>query len=204
VKRPHQLGFLAAVAAVNSGCFVITSNHVSKPVAPAENVELRHDQNGSDSTGWYVGHFHSTNLDFDLSVYNNAERFQTGFLFWVIPIPFSKTSVPYAEIQADLRPGENGVFIDPWRIEFIPTNGIPVAPVKIWRADANAWKLIAHGQLSLNKSASFRLEYNAPMDPDLPFNLSVGGISIPGQSNAVTTVEYQRAKIIRSGLKLPY
>jgi hypothetical protein len=204
VKRTHQFAFLTAVAIVNSGCFVITSNHVSKPVAPAENVELRHDENGSDSNGWYVGHFHSTNLDFDLSVFNNAERFQTGFLFWVIPIPFSKTSVPYAEIQADLRPGETGVFIDPWQIEFIPTNGIPVAPTKIWQADANSWKLIARGQLLLNKPESFKLEYSAPMNPDLPFNLSIGGITIPGQSNAATIVEYQRAKIIRPSLKLPY
>jgi hypothetical protein len=54
------------------------------------------------------------------------------------------------------------------------------------------------------KPESFWLEYNVPCNPDLPFKLSIGGISTPGQTNFVTTVVYKPAKIVRAEFRLPY
>lgn len=136
VTTSYRLAILYAVVSgiLNSGCLVVSSNHVSKPIAPRETVELRHEENGGDATGWYVCHVHSTGVDLDISVRNNAERLQIGFLFWVLPVPsYVKTSVPDAEIEAALWPNANSLVVDPWRIEFVPTNGAPIAPARIKR-----------------------------------------------------------------------
>src|ERR1043166_5404814 len=105
---------------LSTGCFVVTSNHVSKPVGPSQAVEFRHE-NYDSASGWYVRHFHSPDLDFDIGLGNNTERLQVGFLFWVLPIPFSEDrTILQFEVKADFQPAAGKtIVIDPWRIEYI-------------------------------------------------------------------------------------
>jgi hypothetical protein len=191
-------------ALLNSGCFEVTSNHVSKPIGPSRTVEFRHDPDSSEAPGWYVRHFHTPDLDFDIAVRNNAERFQTGFFLWVLPVPFSKTGIPDAEVEADLRPMESNIPVDPRRIEYIPTNGVAIAPARIWRRDGDSWQPVLPGPVFVSRRELFKLQYDAPCDPDLPFKISLGGIPVPDQTNRVTVIEYKRAKIVRPGFILPY
>lgn len=189
---------------LNSGCLVVSSNHVSKPVAAKETVALRHDDNADESTGWYTHHVHSSDVDFDVAVQNNAERLQVGFLFWVIPVPFTKSSVPDAVVQLNLQPlAGNQLTIDPWSIQYRPAENKGIAPVKIWREENGSWKPVPHGQLSINKPESLRLDYNAPCNPDLPFTLLIAGVPMADHPNFVT-INYERAKLFHTGFRLPY
>jgi len=207
VKRNLSwLIFLGALVSglFSSGCLVVSSNHVSKPVAAKETIELRHDTNFDESTGWYTHHVQSSDVDFDVSIYNNAERLQVGFLFWVIPIPFTKSSVPDAFLQVDLRPTEtNSITIDPWRIEYLPAENTGITPAKIWREDNGSWKRIPRGELSINKPESFRIEYTAPCNPDLPFTLLIAGVPV-ADSPSFVAINYERAKLYHTGIRLPY
>jgi hypothetical protein len=201
----RSLAVIAAAACgmLNSGCFVVSSYHVSKPVGPSKTVEFHHPPQG-DLWGWYVRHIHSPGVDIDVFVANNAERFQIGFWFWVIPVPYSKSGSPDAAAEINLRPAESGVAIDPWRIEYIPANGFPVGPFKILRLDDGTWKPVSRGRLPINKPESFHIEYRAPCNPDLPFKLSIAGISTSGQTNSIPSIDYQRSKIVRPQFVLPY
>ena len=200
-----RLAFLAALVCglLTSGCLVVSSHHLSKPAGPSETVEFHHPPQG-DLWGWYIRHDHSTNADLDISVANSTERFQVGFLFWVIPIPYSKSGSPDADLELTIRPTQSEVVFDPWRIEYIPTNGLAVEPFKVLRLDNGTWKPVSRGQLFINKSESFSLKYQAPCNPDLPFRLSIGGIATPSQTNSIIHIEYQRSKIVRADFRLPY
>ena len=188
----------------NSGCLVVSSNHVSKPVAAAETVELRHDEYAVGDAGWYVHHVHSADVDFDISVHNNAERMEMGFWLWVLPVPYLKSEIPDAVVELNLRPAKgNQVVIDPWSIQYRPAETQGIKPAKIWRQDHRTWKPISHGQLSVNKPESFRLEYNATCNPDLPFALLVDGLPVTDHPSFVT-INYERAKLFQTGFKLPY
>lgn len=191
-------------AMLNSGCLVVSSNHVSKPVAPPATVELRHETNSDDSTGWYTHHVHSADVDFDVSVPNNAERLQVGFLFWVIPVPFTKSSVPDAVVELNLQPNEgNQIAIDPWSIQYRPAENQGISAAKIWREDHGSWKPVPHGQLTINRPESLRLEFNAPCNPDFPFTLLIAGIPVADHPNFVT-INYEQAKLYHTGFRLPY
>ena len=201
---PSLFIFGALVCALlNSGCLVVSSNHVSKPVAAEETVELRHDTNSDESTGWYSHHVHSSDVDFDVAVQNNAERWQVGFLFWVIPIPFTKSSIPDAVIELNLRPTGTPLAIDPWSIEYRPAEDKGIGPVKIWREDKGSWKPLPRGQLSVAKPESLRLEYNAPCNPDVPFTLLIAGVPMAEHPNFIT-INYEQATLYHTGFRLPY
>jgi hypothetical protein len=81
---------------------------------------------------------------------------------------------------------------------------VAIAPVKIWHEENGAWKPVAHNPISISKPESFRLEYNVPCNPDAPFTVSIAGISTAGESNVPTTIDYQRAKLFHTGIRLPY
>jgi hypothetical protein len=198
--------FTIICSLLSAGCFVVTSNHVSKPVGPSQTVEFRHNEYASEASGWYVRHFHSPDLDFDLGLDNNTERLQVGFLFWVLPIPFSenRTNLQF-EVEADFQPASGKtILIDPWLIEYIPANGAPVAPSKILRNEGAALKPVSPGPMLITNHDFLSLHYEAKCDPDVPFKLSVGGLPPSGQTNSATIIRYKRSKIVRAGFKLPY
>jgi len=197
------LGLLAC-GLFGPGCLVVSSNHVSKPVAARETVELRHDKNDNDSTGWYSHHVHTADADFDVAVQNNAERLQVGFLFWVIPVPFTKSSTPDAVVELNLQPNEgNPIAIDPWNIEYHPAEDLAISPAKIWCKEEGAWKPVPRGRLSVSKPELLRLEYNAPCNPDLPFTLLIAGIPA-SEHPKIIAINYERAKLFHTGFQLPY
>jgi len=117
----------------------VSSRHVSKPIAPPETVEQFRDKDG---LVWecYVHHVRSPKMDLDVTINNNMERMQVGFLFWVLPVPYSKSGSPDARIQIDVRPTGTNVTLDPWRILYIPAPGAPDAPAKISRLENGKWK----------------------------------------------------------------
>jgi hypothetical protein len=206
VKRNFPwLIFLGALACgfLNSGCLVVSSNHVSKPIAAKETVELCHDEYAVGDAGWYIHHVHSSDVDFDVSVHNNAERFEMGFLFWVLPVPYFKSEIPDAAVELDLRPREgNQIAVNPWHIEFHPVEDVAISPAKIWRKDNGSWKPVPKGQLTIDKTESLRLEYNAPCNPDFPFTLVIAGV--PTSDQKIIAINYERAKLFQTGFKLPY
>lgn len=190
---------------LNSGCFVITSNHVSKPIAPAQTVEFCHDQHVADRWGWYVRKFQTPDLNFEVGVCNSTERLQVGFLFWVLPIPTTRDYVLRTfTVNADFRPVGKAVLIDPWNIQYIPTNGIPIAPAKVSRLENSRLQSISPGSISVGTSESFTIEFDAPCNPDSHFKLAIGALAETGESNQVTTISYKRAKLVRAGFQLPY
>jgi hypothetical protein len=200
LSRLAALGVLIS-GLLGSGCLVVSSHHVSKPVASAETVERLRDENGAVSE-CYVHHMHSSEMDIDVTVQNSAERLQVGFLFWVLPIPYSRSESPDAIIHVDVRPIGSNVMFDPWRVLYIPAPGASDAPVKISRLENGTWKPIAREPLSIHKSESFQIDYDGPCNPDLPFTVSIAGIS--GKSDPPTTTDYKRAKFFHAGFRLPY
>jgi hypothetical protein len=191
-------------ALLNTGCFVITSHHVSKPLGSAEAAEFHHPPQ-DDRYGWYVHHFRSSDFDLDTSVYNNTERLQIGFLFWVLPVPFFETQTrPEFEIGTDLWPKNKTLLLDPWRFEYIPGNKAPVKPSKILRFEAGSWKPLGRGQLPVSKPESLTIHFDAPADPDLPFKLRISGVSTAEETNFTYTIDFQGSRIIRAGFILPY
>jgi hypothetical protein len=186
-----------------SGCLVVSSNHVSKPVAPKDTVELRHDENADESTGWYAHHVHSSNVDFDVAVHNNAERLQVGFLFWVIPIPYTESWTPDAMVELNLRPTGTNIVIDPWNINLFPAEDVCIGPKKIWREENGGWEQIPRGQVSITKPESFRLEYDAVCNPDSPFTLAIADLPKTDRSQVIV-IHYERAKLFHTGFRLPY
>lgn len=182
---------------------MVSSNHVSKPVAAAGTVELRHDERADESTGWYTHHVHSTNVDFDVAVLNNAERLQVGFLFWVIPIPYTKSWTPDAVVELNLRPMASNVVVDPWSIDLFPVEDVCIGPKKIFREENGTWKSIPHGELSLTKPESFRLEYDVTCNPDSHFTLAITDIP-KTEHNQWIVINYEPAKLVHTGFRLPY
>jgi hypothetical protein len=127
-----------------------------------------------------------------------------GFLFWVLPIPYFKSAIPDGIIEVNLRPTQgNQVAIDLWRIEYHPVEDVGISPVRIWREDNGSWKPLPRGQLFLTKPESFRLEYNAPCNPDLPFTLLIAGVPVSEHSKIIA-INYEQAKLYQIGFKLPY
>jgi hypothetical protein len=192
---------------LNTGCFEVTSNHVSKPVGPAKAVEFRYPEYDDDSSGWYVRHFHSEDFDFDIGLDNNTERLEVPFFFWILPVPEPAHGNNRAfRIFADFCPAAGKTLvIDPRFIEYIPTNAAPINPTKLWLDQGTAsMKPILPGPILLTNHESFTLEYEAVCDPDTPFQLSVGGISTSGEPNSVTIINYKSSKIVRGRFKLPY
>ena len=186
---------------LNSGCLVVSSNHVSKPVAPKETVERLHGEDGQLWDG-YVDHVHSRELDIDVAVHNAVERFQVGFLFWVLPIPYSKSGSPDARVQVDVRPIGNDVIFDPWRILYIPAPGAPDAPVKISHLKNGEWKPIAREPLSIHQSESFMIDYDGPCNPDSQFTVSLASAS--GKIDLLPSIDYKCAKFFHTRFQLPY
>lgn len=190
---------------LNSGCFVITSNHVSKPIAPAQTVEFCHDQDVADRWRWYVRKFQTPDLNLEVGVRNSTERLQVGFLFWVLPIPATRDwNNPTFIVNADFRPIGKQILIDPWNIQYIPSNGIPIAPAKVSRLENSRLQPISPGTISVSAPESFTIEFDAPCNPDSHFKLAIGGLAESGDSNQVTTISYKRAKLVRAGFQLPY
>lgn len=189
------------VGILNSGCFVVTSNHVSKPIGPHGTVELHHDKNSGDE--WYVRHFHTPDLDFDVGLENSTERSQIGFLLWVLPIPYPQDYVLESfRVRTDFRPTGRPIVIDPWRIEYVPTNGVSVTPSRIFQVEESSSETVA---ISVQKpESSFILEYQAPCNPDSPVKLSINGVPVSNVTDNAITVTYERATLTRAGFRLPY
>jgi hypothetical protein len=195
------LSVALASGLLNSGCLVVSSNHVSKPVAAKETVERAHNQNGQEWDG-YVHHVHSPETDIDIAVHNATERMQVGFFLWLLPVPFSKSGSPDARIQVDVRPIGTNILFDPWRILYIPAPGAPDAPVKISRLENGSWKPITREPLSIHQPESFLIDYDGPCNPDLPFTVSLAGAS--GKNDRLPTIDYKRAEFFHTRFELPY
>lgn len=200
-------GILIAIVCclANTGCFVVTSNHVSKPVGSPETVEFRAEPY-DEAAEWYVNHLHSPDLDFDIAVYNNAMRLEMPFFLWVLPLPNPQTYIPTnLDVQVNFRPAEGKtVTFDPSRIEFISTNGIAVAPAKVFEYDESRARQIVNGVIQITRPEHFRFEYETPCNPDDPFELSIAGAFLPSQRNLPSAIHYERSKIVRAGFRLPY
>jgi len=142
----------------------------------------------------------------DIAVLNNTKRLEMPFFLWVLPRPnpFDATNQSF-DVQIDFRPAEGKtVSIDPAKIEYVSANGIAVAPAKMIEFDESSHKQITNGTIQITKPEHLRLKYETTCSPDIPFKLLIAGAFVPNQTDLPAAINYERSKIVRAGIRLPY
>jgi len=198
---------------LSSGCFVIDSEHFSKPVG--WNVRVR-----DRDTDRFCQHFDFRDFDLEVSARNTVIRQEIPFWFWVLPIPNSNPDgTATLGVRIDIEPRVTDVTFDPWQTLYLATNvlrtakrwslGFDVAtkqmrvdPAKIWQ-DQSPLGTNGVKAITITTNTSFLVEYGFPCNPDMPFELSIEGISVPGQSVPVSVV-FKPTWNVRPHFALPY
>jgi hypothetical protein len=198
-----------------NGCLVLTSQRLSKPIAPDQLVQLCETNNYPSR----VFHRYFNSDDFRLDVYalNGENRGQIDFWFYILPVPDSphQASKPSpiltVEIQIEPKPGHSVLF-DPTRTFYSSTNLFRVSPAHIWLAsDAPGYGNfrkspyeIASKTVPLTTNALFILQYEVNSSPDIPFDLFLEGCSMQDRDVSLPSLSFAPVTIHRLEFKLPY
>jgi hypothetical protein len=157
---------LLVLCVLNGGCLALTRERVIKPVAPAKQI-LTHWDNSNQP--------YSRFLDFrdfalEVGVENGPSRWEMGFLFWVLPLPYSVggDDGPFL-VQMHFTPKSQFVTFNPWQVYFLGlgTNLMHAGPAEVWQDGRSLGTNAANG-LVVTKDTSLTLKFSpwAQMFPD--------------------------------------
>ena len=203
----QSLLFLAILAfgTLGTGCFVLTGDRRNKADAAREQVNLH-----SDSVEMrFSRQFDSADFAMDVGAENGPIRWEAPFLFYNLPIPTSYDYLATQPLRVDvhLEPKFPRITIDPWQIFFLGPNRVRVPPTGIWQDKAWLGTNTVNA-VSITKNTTFLLEFSpwdqVHPDRDLPFQLSIEGIQVSGQSISLLPMTFKPEKFIRAGFRLPY
>lgn len=144
---------------------------------------------------------------------------EIGFILWVLPLPFpASKNIERWDVRVEIKPAPGvEVLIDPSRICYVPsqtvlepgnprpliTSQVPVKPVKLFRDDGNRWTALPMELTPVTNRVVLVFRYEVPCDPDMPFEVSVDGLSVSGR-RFTTLISYKRARIVYPEFRLPY
>ena len=210
------VGFIAC-----SGCVVVRSKELSKPVDSAGTVRLAPTV---DSEAYWYYHWILRAHDFDLDVWasNTKNRHQLAFWFYVLPLPdFAYDGDPATGdlwVKVRIKPKVTNVVFDPSRTLYWATNfssPIPVSttPVRTTMGYGEPKYGIYHappefgavsGAIAVATNTVFDLDFKVYDNPARPFVLSVEGLSSGGTNVPIPRIAFKPATIIRPEMILPY
>ena len=206
--------FLASIAFFDSGCLVLTSKHLSKPLGPDQLVQL-HATN--EYPGWvFHRYFNSNDFNLDVCVLNSENRGQIDFWFYILPLPdFSyhgDKSKSILTVQIQIEPKAENVLFDPAHAFYSGTNIVHVAPARAWRVfSAPKYGNFRTSQYEMASKTTpvttdtwFILEYVLNGNPDIPFDLFIEGCAVDGHGISLPRITFEPATINRFEFKLPY
>lgn len=207
VRWTYPRRFLAIIALgmLSSGCFVLTSERRNKPDAPRDLVEVHRNSDGLSYSRLFV----SPDFDLDVGVKNGPVRWELPFLFYILPIPVRYDYLATQPLRVDvhLEPKSPQITFDPWQIFFLGTNHVRVPPARIWQ-DHRWLGTNTSKAFPVTNGTMFLLEFSpwdqVYPDRDLPFQLSIEGIRVSGQTNSLPPITFEPTTIIRPGFQLPY
>ena len=144
--------------------------------------------------------------DFNLEVGVNNGPVESGLFFWfyVLPIPFcgDESATQHLIVDVQLEPKSPQITFDPWQVFFLRTNQVRVPPTQVWLGTNTS------RALSVTNSTRFVLEFptwgRIHPDWDLPFQLSIEGITVSGQTVPLLPVTFVPTAITRPEFRLPY
>ena len=216
----HAVLLLAVtvVGLLSGGCFVLTSERRNKPDAPGGLIKVHRSSENSK----YSQLFEYPDFNLDVGAQNSPDRWQIGFLFYVLPIPqhFDYLATQPVRIDVHLEPKSTQIAFDPWRVFFLGlgTNQVRVPPAGIWQ-DHRWLGTNISGPIPITNDATFYLEFSpwsqmfpnqefsavdVHPDRDLPFRLSIEGIRDSGESVTLPSITFRATTFIRPGFRLPY
>lgn len=198
---------LLGLCILNGGCLVLTRERVMKPLAPAEQI-LTHWDNSDQP--------YSRFLDFrdfalKVGVDNGPSRWEMGFLFWVLPLPYSVggDDQPFV-VRVDFTPKSQSVTFDPWQVYFLGlgTNLVHARPASVWQDNhllgTNGTSVLVTNETKLTLEFSPWPQMELHRDRDAPFQLGFEGIRDSGQSIPLPPLTFKPRGHTRPEFRLPY
>jgi hypothetical protein len=191
-----------AFSMCTSGCFAIRSEWQAKPEAPHDAIEEH--ESGYGRT--YSQIIKTPAVDLEIGVASGPVYMQTPFLFWIIPIPMEQPDSEFRPLLAEvqLQPKSEGVRLDVARTFLILTNGVREPAYQLWPSG----KTLAPNEPqvhSITNSTTFLFKFIPGEDkyPDrkMPFQLSIEGLSVSGQSVPVPPVSFKSGRHTRAGFQ---
>lgn len=187
---------IIAVGVVCSGCFVIRHEQFSKPDGPSNEVKRRRISQGCET---YSRLFETPDFTLDVSVANWPSGWELQFLFNILPVyryDYGKTEP--LSVHLEFEPKSPGISIDTAKIFFIGTNHLRLAPAKVDIREA--FSLTNRGVFHL----AFPVDHRAYPDRDMPFQLSIEGLTVSNQTISLPTISFKPKTVTGPGFELPY
>ena len=92
---------------------------------------------------------------------------------------------------------------NPWRTFYFSADEAALLPSRVWQGEllmaTNTTSSVAAGT-----PTTFRLQFDAPYNPDIPFEISIDGLFKADDTLALPTVSFRSATVVRPGFVLPY
>ena len=213
-KTPRQSGYvtrwfaLLGLGILNGGCLALTRERVIKPVAPAEQI-LTHWDNSDQP---YSRFLDFRDFTLNVGVDNGPSRWEMGFLFWVLPLPYpvGGDDQPIF-VRVHFAPKSQSVTFDPWQVYFLGlgTNLMHARAAAVWQDDHLLGTNAASGlvvtndtKLTLKFSPWPQMELHP--DRDAPFQLAFEGIRDSGQNVPLPLLTFKPRGHTRAEFRLPY
>ena len=188
-----------------------------KPVAPAEQI-LTHWDNTDQPFSRFLD---SRDFTLEVGVDNGPSRWEMGFLFWVLPLPYSLGGEDRPLfVRVHFTPKSQFVTFDPWQVYFLGlgTNRMHAGPAAVWQDEHLLGTNAAIGLVVTNDTkltltfspwaqmfperTAYQLELHP--DRDAPFQLSVEGIRVSAQSIPLPSLTFKAKGHTRPEFRLPY
>jgi hypothetical protein len=173
-------------------------------MTPQHSVKVHRDSNDRS----YSRLFDSPDFDLDIAVENGPIRWEAPFWFYVLPIPVhcDYLATKPVGVRIHLKPQSPEIAFDPWQVFFLGTNHVAVSPAGIWQ-DGKWLGTNILAAFPITNSTTFFLEFSpwkqVNSDRDLPFQISVEGISVSGRNARLPPVTFRPTAFVRAGFKLP-
>ncbi len=208
---------LLGLCVLNGGCLALTRERVIKPIAPAEQI-LTHWDNSDQP---YSRFLDFRDFTLNVGVDNGPSRWEMGFLFWVLPLPYSVggDDRPFF-VRVHFTPKSQFVTFDPWQVYFLGlgTNLMHARPAAVWQDDHSLGTNAAIGLVVTNDTKLTlkfspwaqmfpeRMAYQLELHPDrdAPFQLAVEGIRDSGQNIPLPLLTFKPKGHTRAEFRLPY
>lgn len=192
---------------LGTGCFVIRGERRIKPVAPSNSVTKGRD---SRNDLIYYQHFATREFNLDVGIVNDAPaKWELQFLFNILPCYVYRVKGPTWPLITiiHLEPKLSGVTFEPGQVFLLETNHPPLPPHNIWR-DSRFPVTNTSNSFLITNDMIFRLafigENRKYVDQDKPFQLSIEGIRVSGETVPVTPIGFRPGTTMLPGFRLPY
>jgi hypothetical protein len=156
----------------------------------------------------YYRHFDASDFRLNVGVVNDAPaKWELQFLFNIIPCYIYRVKETTWPLITELyiEPKSPGITFELGRVFFLQSNRAPLPPS--W-SEGSFPVTDTFNSFPVTNSITLRLAFKGTnrgsIDQDIPFQLSIEGIRVSGETYRLPQIDFRPATAVRPGFRLPY